>query len=121
MVASPNVDCATLRVDSIASISSASLPAIFIPIPPPPAAAFTMTGYPISCAPSTARDVSSMPSDMPGMTGTPAFSMVLRAVILLPAALIEALDGPMKTIPAFSHSLAKAIFSDKNPYPGWIA
>lgn len=29
--------------------------------------------------------------------------------------------GPIKITPSFWHSSANSTFSDKNPYPGWMA
>ena len=34
---------------------------------------------------------------------------------------VAAIGGPMKTMPAFSHARAKSTFSERKPYPGWIA
>jgi hypothetical protein len=34
---------------------------------------------------------------------------------------MEAPDGPMKTSPAAATASAKSAFSDRKPYPGWIA
>jgi hypothetical protein len=30
-------------------------------------------------------------------------------------------DGPTNVMPASAHALAKEAFSDRNPYPGWMA
>ena len=44
MVSSPNADLASRRAASTASAYSSSLRTIRMPLPPPPAAAFTSTG-----------------------------------------------------------------------------
>ncbi len=120
-VSSPNADFATALVEWTALTSSSALFAIFIPIPPPPADAFTMTGYPISSASSMTDSGSSIPAEIPGMIGTPAFAIIFLAVILLPTVSMDLPDGPMKTTPIFSHSLANSGFSARKPYPGCIA
>ncbi len=38
-----------------------------------------------------------------------------------PMARIAEAGGPTKTIPAPSHAAANPSFSERNPYPGWIA
>ena len=44
-----------------------------------------------------------------------------RAVVFTPIASIDSGRGPTNTIPAFSTARAKSAFSERNPYPGWIA
>ena len=60
-------------------------------------------------------------SVVPGTIGTPAAFISSRALVLEPIASIAFGGGPMKTILAFLHAWAKAAFSARNPYPGWIA
>jgi hypothetical protein len=47
--------------------------------------------------------------------------MIALAVRLLPMAVMAEGGGPTKAIPASRHSWANAAFSERNPYPGWIA
>ncbi len=64
--------------------------------------------------------VPSGPSD-PGTQGTPAFFMILMADTLSPMARIVSAFGPMNTKPLFSTRSAKSAFSERKPYPGWMA
>ena len=73
-----------------------------MPLPPPPAAAFTSTGNPSVLA---AR----------GTTGTPAATAISRAASLRPMLSITVDDGPTSWMPAASTSAAKAARSDRNP------
>jgi hypothetical protein len=57
----------------------------------------------------------------PGSTGTPAAAISSLAATLDPIASIAAGDGPTKISPAAPHWRAKPAFSERNPYPGWIA
>src|SRR5690606_19865215 len=92
-----------------------------IPLPPPPCAALIISGNPIRAASraSTSADWSS--PVYPGTTGTPAAAIRSLAPALLPIRRIDAADGPMNTSPAAATASAKSAFSDRNPYPGWIA
>ena len=60
-------------------------------------------------------------SVVPGTIGTPASFISSRARVLDPMASIASAGGPTKTMSAFSQARAKAAFSARNPYPGWIA
>src|SRR5205809_2360852 len=60
-------------------------------------------------------------SVVPGATGTPAAAMRFRALILSPIALIAAAPGPTQIRPLASVVLAKLAFSERKPYPGWMA
>ena len=53
--------------------------------------------------------------------GTPTAFMFRRAVVFTPMASIDEAGGPMNVRPAASTARASSAFSDKNPYPGWIA
>ena len=64
---------------------------------------------------------SSPASSLPGTTRTPAALTVRFAEILSPIATIAATGGPTKTIPFAAQARASVGFSDRNPYPGWIA
>ena len=54
-------------------------------------------------------------SGAPGMTGTPAACMVLRAFSLSPSFSIKSGPGPMKVMPQSPQSLAKRAFSLSRP------
>src|SRR5206468_8884994 len=92
-----------------------------MPLPPPPAAAFNITGYPILAAISRAFDNDSKPREVPGTNGTPAFSICWRARVFDPMRSMEAGLGPINFMQASPQALAKAAFSERNPYPGWMA
>ena len=62
----------------------------------------------------------SAPSE-PGTTGTPALRMASLADTLSPIRRIVAARGPMKTKPELSTRSAKSAFSERKPYPGWMA
>jgi hypothetical protein len=47
--------------------------------------------------------------------------MFRRAVVFTPMASMDAAGGPMKVMPAASTARASSAFSERNPYPGWIA
>src|SRR5690554_6105853 len=64
--------------------------------------------------------LSNSPSD-PGMVGTPAAAMVALAVALSPILLIISGVAPINFILYSSQILENSAFSDKKPYPGWIA
>ena len=89
-----------------------------MPLPPPPRAAFIITGYPIEAAISFPLAASITGSLVPGMTGTPAASIVFLASCLLPVFSITSADGPINVILHLSQSSANLLFSDKNPNPG---
>ena len=92
-----------------------------IPLPPPPAVALIITGYPISLANFLAAVTSSNKPSPPGTTGTPALIMVSLAVILSPMLLIISGVGPINLIPWSAHICANFAFSAKKPYPGCTA
>ena len=89
-----------------------------MPLPPPPAAAFNITGYPIFSAISNASfNPFTLPSE-PGITGTPAFFIISFALDLFPNNSIISDFGPINFIFDSSHIWANFEFSDKNPKPG---
>ena len=53
--------------------------------------------------------------------GTPAFFMVSLAVDLSPIIVMESEFGPMKFSPWSLQMSTKAAFSERKPYPGWMA
>ncbi len=63
---------------------------------------------------------SSGPS-LPGTTGAPACLAMERAWALSPMSRMASGDGPMKVMPQARQISAKAAFSDRRPYPGWMA
>ena len=78
-----------------------------MPLPPPPAAAFTRTGKFVSSA---------APVGTPrGTTGTPAATAISRAWSLRPIASITSADGPTKTSPASATAWTKAARSERKP------
>jgi hypothetical protein len=56
-----------------------------------------------------------------GSTGTPTFLATSLALSFRPIVSIASGGGPTNTRPAATHARAKPAFSDRNPYPGWIA
>ena len=54
-------------------------------------------------------------------TGTPASAINRLDSILLPMLSIAAGGGPIQVSPASRTACAKPAFSERNPYPGWIA
>ena len=55
------------------------------------------------------------------MVGTLALPAVFLASTLFPSDRIIFGEGPTKIILCFAHSSANSGFSDKKPYPGWMA
>ena len=87
-----------------------------MPLPPPPAAALMITGYPISAPIFLLRYASSLRGPFePGTVGTPAAIMVLIAATLSPIVRITEAVGPININPLFSTRSAKSAFSARNP------
>ena len=86
-----------------------------MPMPPPPAAAFTISGKPISWAAATAASTSCRGSVVPAATGTPAAAIVLRALTLSPMRSIASGSGPIHTSPASFTAAANRADSDRKP------
>ena len=59
--------------------------------------------------------------NIPSMIGTFAADMIFLDVLLIPMSLIAVAGGPTKMRPSFAQSSENSTFSDKKPYPGWIA
>ncbi len=78
-----------------------------IPLPPPPADAFTTTGYLIFLAILRASSILEIVPLLPGTIGTPAFSIAFLALLLSPIFKITSLDGPIKVILQDSQTSAK--------------
>ena len=89
-----------------------------IPLPPPPADAFSIIGYPISFAMAFASAAFARTPSLPGITGTPAALMVFFAWALSPIALIISELGPMNANPLSSQIFENSEFSARKPYPG---
>ena len=89
-----------------------------IPLPPPPATAFTTRGYPMRAASATMTESGASAgndSSVPGTTGTPAAMAACRAAVLLPILVMASGDGPTNVSPASTHACAKSSFSARNP------
>lgn len=54
-------------------------------------------------------------------TGTPAAAIIFLASIFDPIAVTAATGGPIQISPSSITAAAKEAFSERNPYPGWIA
>src|SRR5215831_18377460 len=91
-----------------------------MPLPPPPAAALIITGKPISPARALAS-VTERPRFDPGTSGTRAASIAWRARVFDPINSIACAVGPMNLRPAPAQAWANRAFSERKPYPGWIA
>ena len=57
----------------------------------------------------------------PGSTGTPAADTVSLPRTLCPMIRIDSGVGPTQMIPAWAQASGSAGFSERNPYPGWMA
>ena len=55
------------------------------------------------------------------LTDTPDLIASSLALVLSPKVTRFSTDGPTNVIPLSAQAWAKSAFSDKNPYPGWIA
>ena len=118
---SPNAFFASVIAARIPSGNSSAEATTRIPLPPPPAEAFTITGYPISAAAANASSVSETAPLVPGTHDTPDPSAKALDSILSPITLMACTSGPINARPAFCTASTNSAFSDKNPYPGWIA
>jgi hypothetical protein len=115
MRSSANAEPASERAAFAADASPDASLTTRIPLPPPPAAAFIMTGNPIRSASATISLSLASGRSPPGTTGMPAATIVFRACILSPTSAIVRLVGPMKTTPASSQALANPAFSARKP------
>ena len=89
--------------------------ATFMPRPPPPDAALTSTGKPMSLAIRMACASSVMAPSEPGTTGIPRRLAVDFASILSPMMRMCSDVGPMKVMLCSSRISAKRAFSDRKP------
>ena len=85
-----------------------------MPLPPPPAVAFSSTGKPSSSA-ATRTSASVAPPSVPGTSGTPAAFISAFARALSPIRSITSAPGPTKTRSLSSHARTKAGFSERKP------
>ena len=93
-----------------------------MPRPPPPAEALTNNGNPIAPADRVSSSSATPPATTTlGKTGTPAADTVSLARTLWPMTRIDSGVGPTQTRPARAHASGSSGFSERNPYPGWMA
>ena len=92
-----------------------------VPLPPPPAIAFSIIPLPRGSVLKNALADSTVtgPSNPSGI-GTSASFAANLARPLSPNSSRVSIFGPINTIPSFWHLLANSAFSAKNPYPGCI-
>ena len=86
-----------------------------MPFPPPPAAALIRSGYPISSPRRTTSAAEATGSVVPGMIGTPASCIRVRAAVFEPMSAIASGGGPIHTSPAASTAAANSAFSARKP------
>ena len=115
MRSSPKLAAASFFEAWNPSRTSSSFQAMRMPLPPPPAEAFSITGYPIWPEIFTASSASSIRPICPGTVLTPASCAIFFDVILSPIDSMAPAGGPTKATPAFSSASAKALFSDRKP------
>ena len=86
-----------------------------MPLPPPPATAFSKMGKPIDCARAWAWSGFSMGSLVPGTVGTSERRASWRPAVFDPSASIACAVGPMKVMPAAVQARGSAAFSARKP------
>ena len=94
----PNAAADSFLAESQAASISSSFQTIRIPLPPPPAVAFMITGYTIFLACFLASSRSFSKPTEPGTHGTPAAIIVALAVALSPIAAICSGKAPINLI-----------------------
>ena len=109
-LSSPKPDKASLFAPSSDSCRSFLSVTTLIPFPPPPAAAFIRSGYPIF--------LTSFSFEVIGRVGTLAFIASSLAFNLSPITEMTLGEGPTQIIFSLMTLLANSEFSDKKPYPG---
>jgi hypothetical protein len=119
--ASPNEFLASRIADSISCSSPSRLVMPRMPLPPPPAAALSITGRPTARTDAAIAAGSTLGASLPGTIGTLAALASRLAAALSPRRSITSAVGPMNTRPAASTARAKAAFSARKPNPGWMA
>ena len=88
-----------------------------IPLPPPPATALSITGYPI-CSPISKSSSTEDKVLLPGIIGKPASFAVFLALTLSPIKSMIFESGPIKVNPFSLQILLNFAFSARKPYPG---
>ncbi len=86
-----------------------------MPLPPPPAEAFTSSGKPTPAAAATRAASSPVSASKPGTTGTPAATARRFAAIFEPMAATTSAGGPTKAMPAAAQAAGKSGRSDRKP------
>ena len=119
--ASPKAFFASRIADSISCARPSRVSMPRMPLPPPPAAAFSITGRPTRRTVAAISSGSVLGDWLPGTMGTPAASASRLAAALSPRRSMTSGVGPMKTSPAASTARANAAFSARKPKPGWMA
>ena len=89
-----------------------------MPLPPPPALAFMITGYPISSTIFIASFSVDISPSYPGTTGMFKDFANSLAFILSPITVITSGFGPINLKPLSIHFSAKEAFSARKPKPG---
>jgi hypothetical protein len=79
------------------------------------------TGRPCSSAKATTSPAPPTGSFVPGTSGAPALVAMCRAATLSPRSMIDWGEGPIQIRPASMTACANSAFSDRKPYPGWMA
>lgn len=85
-----------------------------MPLPPPPAEAFTSSGNPIARIRSR-KEAGSSSSTAEGVSGKPASATKRREAILSPIRRITSGEGPIQRSPASSTAAANPAFSARKP------
>ena len=85
------------------------------PLPPPPEAALSAIGQPISLPISIAWSAVSTGSVVPGTMGTPAACIAVRAAVFFPISSMASAGGPIHVSPASSTARANSAFSARKP------
>ena len=86
-----------------------------IPRPPPPAAAFTITGNPIFLASERAISAFISSAFESSIMGTLAFRATTFAATLSPKASIDSGEGPINLMPSSRQRRANVTFSERKP------
>ncbi len=113
-VGSPNAASPSRMQVSTASRRSFGDSTRRMPRPPPPATAFTKSGYGRSATASTSVSTS-VDGSTDASVGTPAALAAAIARALLPVSSRTSEVGPTKVMPAFAQASARAGFSDRKP------
>ena len=112
----PNAALASIHALSQDSLRVDSSHTSRMPLPPPPAVALSITGYPTTSDANFLHSLKSIinPSE-PGIVGTPAYFIVSFAAALSPMPSIISGDAPINFILFSVHILEKFEFSAKKP------